>query len=76
MSLDVALAMGAFLGFSALWLVAVATDAGHGRTRRAVWAVALLFAVVAAAMAFVSGFATDTLPAPFSPVGTASELTS
>ena len=64
MSLDVALAMGAFLGFSALWLVAVATDAGHGRTRRAVWAVALLVDIVVAAIAFVWGFAPNTLPAP------------
>ena len=59
--------MGALVGFSALWLVAVATShsAGYGRARRAVWAVALLVAVVAAAMALVWGFAPDTLPAPF-----------
>ena len=50
--------MGALAGFSALWLVAVAADAGeHGRMRRAVWAVALLVAVVAAVVAFCWGFA-------------------
>ena len=53
--------MGALLGFSALWIVAVATDAGYGRARRAVWAVALL---VAAVLALVWGFAPDTLPPP------------
>ena len=56
--------MGALLGFSALWLVAVATAAGSGRARRAVWAVALLVAVVAAVLALVWGFAPGTLPPP------------
>ena len=60
--MDAALAMGALVGFSALWLVAVATDDGHGRARYAVWAVALLVAVV---LAFVWGFAPDALSAPF-----------
>ena len=56
--------MGALVGFSALWLRAVATDARYGSARYAVWAGALLVAVVAAVLAFVWGFAPDTLPAP------------
>ena len=48
--MDAALALVALAGFSALWLFAVAADAGHGHARYAVWAVALLVAVVAAAI--------------------------
>ena len=63
--MDAALAIGAFVGFSALWITAVATDAGYGRAHRAVWAVALLVAVAAVATVFVRGFAPGTLVAPF-----------